>query len=110
MTKVGGIIVLVTCSPVEADKIASTLISEKLAACVNVFPAVISVYRWKGEVCKEAECLLLIKSHKAFWERLEQRIKAIHSYEVPEMLCFQIDDGHAPYLDWLNAQLEGPFH
>jgi periplasmic divalent cation tolerance protein len=105
----GEMIVLVTCPPQEADRLACDLVEEKLAACVNVIPAVSSTYRWEGKVTQDSESLLIIKSHKAFWQRLEIRIKELHSYEVPEMLCFPIDGGHIPYLNWLNGQLEGAF-
>ena len=102
-------IVLVTCPPQEADRLASDLVTEKLAACVNVIPAISSTYRWQGAVTTDTESLLIIKSHKAFWERLERRIKELHSYDVPEMLCFPIESGHTPYLKWLNGQLQGAF-
>jgi len=106
----GAMIVLVTCAAAEAEKLAVTLVEEKLAACVNAVPSVLSTYRWKGEICKETETLLIIKSEMAFWERLQSRIKALHSYETPEMLCFSVDEGHEPYMRWLNNQLEGSIH
>ena len=106
----GEMIVLVTCSAAEADSLASTLVEEKLAACVNAVPSITSTYRWKGEVCKDSETLLIIKSHAAFWNRLEARIKSLHTYEVPEMLCLPVENGHKPYMLWLNSQLEGSFH
>ena len=106
----GAMIVLVTCSPAEADKLAVTLVEEKLAACVNAVPSVLSTYTWQGKMCKDSETLLIIKSEIDFWERLQSRIKALHSYETPEMLCFSVDRGYEPYLQWLNSQLEGSFH
>lgn len=106
----GAMIVLVTCSKDEADKLAVTLVEEKLAACVNAVPSVTSTYYWQGQMCKDSETLLIIKSHMSFWERLEKRIKTLHSYETPEMLCFSIDRGHEPYMQWLHRQLEGTIH
>ena len=105
----GEVVVFVSCPPDEADKIASQLVEEKLAACVSIVPKIQSVYRWKGEVCRESESLLIIKTHKAYWTRLEDRINELHSYEVPEIICVSIEEGNTPYLNWLRSQLEGAF-
>ncbi|MGH9550003.1 MAG: divalent-cation tolerance protein CutA, partial [Terriglobales bacterium] len=81
------VVVLVSCSPNEAEGIASHLVQARVAACVNIVPAITSIYRWKGELCNETESLLVIKSKRHLWERLEQAIKEVHSYEVPEIIC-----------------------
>ncbi len=100
------IVVLVTCPPTEAESLASKLVEEELVACVNVIPAITSIYRWKGELCKDSESLLLIKTHQNLWKRLENRVLELHSYETPEIICVPIEIGNQAYLDWLNAQLK----
>lgn len=100
------IVVMVTCPPSEAELLASKLVEEELVACVNVIPAITSIYRWKGEVCKESESLLLIKTHQNLWNLLESRVLELHSYETPEIICVPIEIGNQAYLDWLNAQLK----
>lgn len=101
------IVVLSTCaSPEEAEKIALSLIEKKLAACVNILPAVRSVYRWKDAIEDDRETLLLIKSSRAlFWE-LRAEIERLHSYEVPEAIAISIVDGSERYLAWLSGALK----
>ncbi len=100
------IVVLVTCPADEGLKIARVLVEEQLAACVNIVPGLTSVFRWQGNISEEPEHLLLVKSNKACWEQLQARLFQIHPYDVPEMLCFAIDDGYKPYLDWLQSSLK----
>jgi periplasmic divalent cation tolerance protein len=101
----GEIVVFTTCAPGEAESLATQLVEERLVACVNVMPQITSIYRWKDELVKDAENLLVIKSHMRLWEPLQARIQELHSYDVPEIICLTIDSGHKPYLDWLNSQL-----
>ena len=103
----GEIIVLVTCQPDDANKLATDLVTERLAACVNVVPSVLSIYQWKEKIEKDTESILIIKSHRDLFSRLEARIKELHTYDVPEIVSLPIEAGHAPYLNWLNAQLQG---
>jgi periplasmic divalent cation tolerance protein len=103
----GEIIVLVTCQPVDANKLASDLVSEKLAACVNVLQNVVSTYRWENQVTSDTESMLIIKSHRDLFSRLSARIKELHTYDVPEIVSLSIEAGYPPYLNWLNAQLDG---
>jgi periplasmic divalent cation tolerance protein len=65
-----------------------------------------SVYRWQGKIVKDQECLLVMKSSSIVYDRLQQRIKEIHSYEVPEIISLDIENGYAPYLEWLNLALK----
>jgi periplasmic divalent cation tolerance protein len=81
--------------------IASALVEERIAACANVVPGLLSVYRWKGVVQKDPEELLLIKTRRALLGEVEARVKALHPYDVPEVIALPILDGSREYLDWL---------
>lgn len=99
-----AIVVLVTAGSVEsAEAIARALVAERLAACVNVIPGVRSIYRWEGRVTEDSEALLVVKSERARFAELEARVRALHSYEVPEVIALEVADGSAPYLEWLFA-------
>jgi periplasmic divalent cation tolerance protein len=100
------IVVLSTCASAdEAGRIARELVDKRLAACVNILPAVRSVYRWKGAVEDEAEVLLVIKSSRALFSRLRAEIAKMHSYEVPETIAVPIVDGSESYLAWMDREL-----
>ncbi|HUZ67806.1 MAG TPA: divalent-cation tolerance protein CutA [Beijerinckiaceae bacterium] len=94
-------LVTTTCeTEASARSLATILLTAHLAACVQIMP-VRSLYSWQGELRDEAEALLLIKAKSADWPALEAAIRAAHSYEVPEILAFEIAAGHAPYLAWI---------
>jgi len=99
------LIVLVTCPASHADGLARSLVEEKLAACVNIVRNVTSIYRWEGQVASDSEDLLVIKSNKQRWNELTKRAKELHTYDTPEIICFDIADGYKPYIDWLNSSL-----
>src|SRR5947207_8549219 len=80
----------------DAERIAQALVGERLAACVNVAPGLVSTYRWKGAVAKEEELLLLIKTRAERVEELGARLRALHPYELPEMIVLAIAGGHGP--------------
>jgi periplasmic divalent cation tolerance protein len=86
----------------EARKIANTLVEEKLAACVSIVPQVESIYRWQGKVESAAELLLVIKTTKERWAAVRDRILAVHSYDTPECISFDLCDGSEPYLAWIT--------
>ncbi len=88
-----------------AEKIARALVDEQLAACVNLVPSVRSIYRWQGAVHDDAEVLCVIKTTRDAFARVRDRIIALHTYDVPEVIALAVDDGHAPYLAWLTAQV-----
>jgi len=89
----------------EAERIAKKIVGEKLAACVNVVPNVSSTYRWKGKIERSRETLLLIKTSNKKLDKLIKRIKALHSYKVPEIIALPIERGLPEYLKWLNESL-----
>ena len=100
------IVVLSTCaSSEEAERIARTLVEKKLAACVNILPAVRSIYRWKGAIEDDQETLLLIKTSRALFGELRVEIQKLHSYEVPEAIAIPIVDGLERYLKWMADAL-----
>ncbi|MEO0455783.1 MAG: divalent-cation tolerance protein CutA [Cyanobacteria bacterium P01_A01_bin.114] len=96
-----GIVLVTAGSETEAKLIASALVESNLAACVNIFP-VQSVYRWQGEICQDLECQL---TDLALFSTLEAKVRALHSYEVPEIIAIALTDGSPPYLSWLQAQV-----
>ena len=89
----------------EAVRIAEALIGERLAACVNILPRMLSVYRWQGRIESAQELALLVKTSDGMAERAIARIKALHSHEVPQIVQWPVDSGHAPYLKWVKDQL-----
>ena len=90
----------------EAHKIAHILVKRRLAACVNILPHVQSIYRWKGEIESAQEWLLLIKTRADRFPAVRDVIGELHSYEVPECIVLEIEDGSLPYLQWLERATE----
>lgn len=97
------LIVFVTASSnEEASRIASLLVEERLAACVNIISNIESVYRWQDKVTLDTEILMIIKTTGERYAELERRIKELHSYTTPEVIAFKIERGSKAYLDWLR--------
>jgi periplasmic divalent cation tolerance protein len=96
----------------EAAQLAEMLLAERLAACVQVLPELESVYRWQGQIERQKEVLLIAKTTKSKFEELEREVRAIHSYETPEIVALPLVAGSSPYLEWLNSSVnadsEGP--
>ena len=90
---------------VEAERIAKKIVGEKLAACVNVVPSIISTYRWKGKIERSRETLLLIKTSGEKLDKVIKRIKELHTYKVPEIIALPIERGLPEYLKWLKESL-----
>jgi periplasmic divalent cation tolerance protein len=102
------IIVFVTCESTEqGEGIAQTVVTEKLAACVNVLPGVRSCYVWEGKLTWSAEVLLLIKTTRGRFGQLQDKIKSMHSYSVPEIVGVTIDEAFDRYIAWIDAQVGG---
>ncbi len=98
--------VLVTAKSVdEAQTIGYALVDEQLAACVNILFAVRSIFRWEGEVQKEHEVMMIIKTRRDLFEELSRRITELHSYDVPEIVALSIEAGSQAYLNWMAGQL-----
>ena len=96
------LVILCTCPDrTTAERIAETVVSERLAACVNIAPGLTSIYRWEGQIQRETELLLLIKTRQAVYPQLEARIRELHPYQVPEIIALPIQTGSAAYLDWI---------
>jgi periplasmic divalent cation tolerance protein len=105
------VVVLITAgSQEEAERIAQALVGEMLAACVNIIPGIVSVYRWEGEVQRDSEWLLIAKSRQDVLADLTRRVRALHSYDVPEIIALPLTGGSEAYLRWLDAQVHGGWH
>ena len=89
----------------EATRLADLLIGAHLAACVQILPEMESVYRWEGKIERQSEILLLAKTTTAKFAELEREVRALHSYETPEIIAVPIIAGSSPYLAWLFDSL-----
>lgn len=96
-----GIILVTVDTQAAAQEIATILVTDRLAACVNLFP-IHSVYRWEGKVEEAAEWQLVAKTKLSLFEAIESAVKNLHPYEVPEVLAVPIEQGYVPYLNWLG--------
>lgn len=98
------LIVFVTCEGRDqASGIAEKVVAEGLAACVNVVPGVRSCYMWEGKQMWSDEVLLVMKTTRAGFDRLEKRVKELHSYDVPEVVGVGVEAGFQKYLDWVKS-------
>lgn len=103
------ILVSTTCgSEEEAQRLARLLVEERLAACVQIVPQVRSVYRWRGQVEESGEWLLLVKSRRDLFGELRKRLRAAHTYELPEIVALAVVDGEPDYLAWIDSSLRSP--
>ena len=99
-------LVLTTCGSLEeARSIAHALVDRQLAACVNIAPQIESVYRWQGEVETSTEWMLVIKTTLEASDRVRQALHELHSYELPECIEIAIEEGSAPYLEWIGESV-----
>ena len=90
----------------EAETIARALVQERLAACVNVVPGAVSIYSWEGKVVEGDEVLMIVKGRADRLEPLVNRIKELHSYEIPGIVALPVVGGNDAYLDWVSEQVD----
>jgi periplasmic divalent cation tolerance protein len=88
----------------EAIRIGEGMVSARLAACANIVPGVQSIYHWKGKVVKAQETLLILKSTKTRYRALEKAIKAMHTYETPEIIALPVKEGLDQYIGWVRSE------
>ncbi len=97
------LITLCTCpSQTVAEEIANALVEQGVAACINIIPAITSIYKWQGRLEKEGEALMLIKTDRSCYPDLEQALTTLHPYELPEIIAVPVEQGLAGYLNWVT--------
>ncbi|WP_457755979.1 divalent-cation tolerance protein CutA [Thermodesulfatator indicus] len=102
------IIFYVTCgSEAEAQKIAKSLLEERLIACANLYPAIKSLYWWEGKIQEDHEVVLIMKTRKDLAPKVTTRVKELHSYECPCILTFSVKEGYEPFIDWIKKETGG---
>ena len=100
-------IVLNTCPDGEvAEKIAQHLVSQQLAACVNIIPGITSIYQWQGELQRDQELLLVVKTRNEVLPQVQQAIIEQHPYELPEVISVPINQGLTQYLNWIDQNTQ----
>ena len=101
------IVIFVTASGrEEAETVAHTLVRDRLVACANILGGVRSLFHWQGKIDRADEQLIVMKGRSAHFQRIEQRIRELHSYEVPEIIALPVVAGSAPYLNWLREETD----
>ncbi len=98
------IIYCTTSSKVNALEISEYLIKNKLAACVNIVPQVISVYKWEGQIVEGQEFLMIIKTQEKLFKKAEKAIIERHEYSLPEIVATPVIKGNKDYLKWLKSE------
>jgi periplasmic divalent cation tolerance protein len=100
-------IVVLTTTPSreEAEKIAKTLLEEKLIACANIIGPAYSLFWWQGKIDTAQEHLILMKTRRDLFGKVSERVKTLHSYQVPEIIATRIIEGSKDYLKWLDESL-----
>jgi periplasmic divalent cation tolerance protein len=88
-----------------AEEVARQLVEDRLAACVNLYPPMVSLYRWKGSVERDAERQMVIKTTRDRLEALQARLRELHSYELPEFVVVAVESGSEAYLNWVREQV-----
>lgn len=105
----GHLIVYISAPSLEmAESIGSGLVEKRLAACVNIIPKIVSIYRWRGEVCRDEEVLLVVKTRDELYDEVEKNVLSMHSYEVPEIVAMRLAKGSEPYLQWVDDSCRQP--
>jgi len=103
----GAIVVITTVGTEEqANLIAREIVARRQAACVNILPGVRSIYRWKGKICKDGELMLIVKTLEEEFDSVSATIRELHSYELPEILSFQVARGEQSFLGWIASSVD----
>ncbi|MBF0291889.1 MAG: divalent-cation tolerance protein CutA [Nitrospinae bacterium] len=106
MSGTDKIVVLITApSEEEAVKIATALVDDKLAACVNIIPGLRSIYRWEGNICDDREVLMVAKTRRSVFDRLKERVRSLHPYTTPEIIAIPVTAGFEDYLAWVDEKV-----
>ena len=90
----------------QANLIAREIVARRQAACVNILPGMRSIYRWKGKICKDGELMLVVKTLESEFEGVAATIRELHSYELPEILSFNVSHGERGFLDWIAGSVD----
>lgn len=101
-----AVVCLVTAPPDRARDIAEALVERRLAACVNIVAGVSSVYRWEGDVTRDDESLLVVKTTRAAVPAIEDELRRIHPYDAFELIALDVTAGAAPYLNWIGESVD----
>jgi len=103
---VSAVVLYITASGVEeAQKLAKSLVEERLVACANVIPRILSTYWWEGKICEDEEAVIIAKTSSAMADRAIAAVKERHSYQVPAILALEVAKGLPAYLEWLAAEV-----
>ncbi len=98
-------VIFITAPVDKGEEIARYLVEHKLAACVNIVPAVKSIYWWQGKVEEDSESLLIVKTSSEKVGELIEKVRQIHPYSVPEIVSMRIEEGNPDYLKWIDGSL-----
>jgi len=99
-------VLLCTIHKDKSEDMARILLEEKLVACVNILPSITSLYWWNGEIQKDMEDLLILKTKDELTNDLVEKIKEIHPYDIPEVIALNVEDGNREYIDWINKSVK----
>lgn len=98
------LIYITTPNKEEAERIGQALVEERLAACVNIYPEIRSIYWWQGKLESENEAVLVAKTVEALVDEVTRKVKELHPYECPCIIAFKVEEGYKPFLDWIKAE------
>lgn len=101
------VILITAASDDEAAKIARALVDERLAACANILPGVRSLFFWEGKTQDAREVLMVVKTRHTLLDSIVHRVKALHSYTVPEIIALPVLGGSQDYLNWIRETVKG---
>ena len=99
------LLVMSTIADIDKGKLlAHQIVDQQLAACCNIIPGITSVYRWKGELCEDQECLLVMKTVKPRYKQLQEFIREHHPYDLPEIIALPVTESTEEYLSWVTKE------